>query len=194
MTLKEKIINQIIETEGGYTNNPNDSGGETNWGITKATAEAHGYFGDMKKLEREIAFEIFSKTYWDINKLSSIEELSSPVAEEIADTGVNMGTGVSAIFFQRCLNVLNSREKYYSDIKVDGLIGQRTLLSLLTYLKKRGKEGEEVLLSMLNSLQGAKYIELAEWREKDEVFIYGWFKNRIIGGNNGSKSSTNNGI
>jgi len=35
------------------------------------------------------------------------------------------------------------------------------------------------LYKMLNALQGAYYIELAERREKDEDFIYGWFKHRV---------------
>jgi lysozyme family protein len=78
------------------------------------------------------------------------------------------------------LNVLNYRQGIYRDIKADGKIGRNTLFALKKYLAKRGKAGEEVLVGMLNALQGARYIELAERREKDEAFIYGWFKNRII--------------
>jgi hypothetical protein len=33
---------------------------------------------------------------------------------------------------------------------------------------------------MLNSLQGSSYVEIAERREKDEKWIYGWFKNRVV--------------
>jgi len=180
MSLKTKIINNIIDTEGGYTNDINDSGGETKFGITKSTAIAYGYMGDMKKLDREIAFEIYSKSFWDSQRLSDIEKLSPAIAEEIADTGVNMHPIVSAKFLQRCLNLLNYRQKFYRDIRVDGYIGKKTIYSLSKYLDKRGKDGEKVLLSMLNTLQGAKYISLAERREKDETFIYGWFHNRVI--------------
>jgi len=31
----------------------------------------------------------------------------------------------------------------------------------------------------LNCLQGAFYVELAEKREKDERFVYGWLLNRV---------------
>lgn len=37
------IIDGILGLEGGYSTNPKDKGGETNWGITEATARAHGY-------------------------------------------------------------------------------------------------------------------------------------------------------
>lgn len=180
MSLKEKIINNIIDIEGGYSNNPNDSGGETKYGITKATAIANGYRGSMKRLPKSFAFQIYSKSFWDVQNLSLVEELSPNVTEKIADIGVNLGRKRAAIFLQRCLNVLNYKQKFYRDIKVDGNIGKRTISSLEKYLNNRGKEGEEVLLGMLSVLQGAKYISLAERREKDEIFIYGWFKNRII--------------
>lgn len=38
--MKDKIINEIIRVEGGYVNDPRDSGGETNFGITVAVARA----------------------------------------------------------------------------------------------------------------------------------------------------------
>ena len=43
--MKERIINEIIRVEGGYVNNPSDSGGGTNFGITVAVARQFGYSG-----------------------------------------------------------------------------------------------------------------------------------------------------
>jgi lysozyme family protein len=68
----------------------------------------------------------------------------------------------------------------YPDIKVDGDIGPETLQSLQAYLLFRRGEGVNVLLKALNCLQGAFYIELAEKREKDEAFVYGWIRTRIV--------------
>ena len=61
---------------------------------------------------------------------------------------------------------------------VDGRIGPATISSLSLFMINRN-EDEEVLVKVLNCLQGAKYVTLAESREKDEQFIYGWFKNRV---------------
>ena len=57
---KDDIFNTILGKEGGYVDHPNDKGGPTNWGITQATARAHGYTGDMRNLTREQALAILS--------------------------------------------------------------------------------------------------------------------------------------
>jgi len=177
--LKKKIIKEIIRIEGGYVNDPSDSGGETKYGITKNTARVYGFKGKIKNLTKDYAYMIYSKMYWDKLKLDDIEDLSERVAEELADTGVNMGTGRAGRFLQRSLNVLNNRQNYYGDVVVDGQIGSKTIKALTSYFYVRGGDGEEVLFNMLNSLQGAFYVTLAERREKDERFMFGWFKNRV---------------
>lgn len=177
--LKTKIINEIIRIEGGYINDPSDSGGETKYGITKGVARLYGYTGPIKNLSKETAFEIYSKRYWDALHLDAVEDICPFIAEELADTGVNMGVGRAAEFLQRSLNVLNNGGAHYPDLKVDGDLGPRTLAALRSYKTVRGSEGLDVLLTMLNCLQGAFYVTLAERRVKDEKFIFGWFKNRV---------------
>ena len=97
----------------------------------------------------------------------------------MADTGVNMGIDRSAKFLQRCLNVLNNKGVSFPDIIVDGDIGGKTLSALSAFISIRKNDGEDVLLKMLNCLQGEFYISLAEKRDKDEKFVFGWFKNRV---------------
>lgn len=175
--IKERIINQIIRVEGGYVNDPLDSGGETNYGITEGAARLYGYGGPMCDMPRAVAFEIYSARYWDALKADRLVELSEGVAEEVVDAAVNMGPGRAANFLQRALNVLNKQSRLYADLKTDGIIGGRTLEALEVYLINRS---ERVLLVALNCLQGAAYIKLAECRAKDEKFIYGWLKNRVV--------------
>ncbi len=181
MSIKQKVIDGIIDREGGYVDDQDDSGGETRWGITKKVAKRYGYRGDMRDLPRETAFDIYDQRYWQAMRLGKIEKISPKIAEEIADTGVNMGVARAGDFLQRSLNALNNRGAHFKDLHVDGVIGRRTLKALSKHIKKRPKNGVTVLLRMLNSLQGAFYISLAERREKDEKFIYGWFLNRVIG-------------
>lgn len=177
VNLKTTIINEIIETEGGYVDDPDDSGGATKYGITEPVARAFGYTGSMADLPRDLAFEIYARKYWAPLFGDALERMSEAVAREVVDMGVNTGTARATVFLQRALNVFNDRQRLYADLKVDGYLGPVTLRALGEYLAHRS---EGVLVRALNCLQGAKYIELAERREKDERFVYGWLKNRVI--------------
>ena len=179
INVKREIIDGIIEVEGGYVDDPSDSGGETNYGITIAVARKYGYEGEMKDLSRDLAFQIYSDKYWNNLRLDDIWELSPTIARELADIGINMGTKRAGQFLQRSLNSLNNGGAYYSDLVVDGMVGNKTIMALTSFLDLRGSEAKVVLFNMLNCLQGNFYIELAERREKDEKFVYGWFKHRV---------------
>ena len=174
-----KAIYATIDREGGEVNLKNDSGGHTNWGITEATARAWGYRGSMSDLQKATAIQIYLDEFVYKPKIDLILAVSTKVGEEVFDTGVNCGRNVASRFLQRSLNVLNLQAKLYPDLVVDGYIGNVTRDALVSYLKHRGADGEVVLLRMLNSLQGAYYVELAERREKDETFIFGWFLHRV---------------
>ncbi|HAV6134627.1 TPA: peptidoglycan-binding protein [Acinetobacter baumannii] len=52
------------------------------------------------------------------------------------------------------------------------------LTSSLT-LAKRSKEGEKVLVRVLNIMQGQRYIEICERNPTQEQFFYGWIVNRV---------------
>lgn len=179
MSLKKKTIDHIIQVEGGYVNDPSDSGGETNWGVTKAVARKYGYEGPMRDMPREIAFNIYEDMYWDSMLLDEIEKYSSLVAAEMADTGVNMGIGRASTFLQIALNALNNQGKDYPDIVEDGDIGRGTLAALNSFYTRRGNDGMLVLEKALNCQQGAFYIDLVRRRQKDEKFLYGWLSNRV---------------
>lgn len=175
----DTAFERTIGIEGGYVNNPNDSGGPTKYGITEATARMHGYPYDMQNLTLGNAKSIYRAGYWNLLSLDSISELSIDVALKVFDTGVNVGIGVAGRMFQRLLNVLNRQQRDYPDIVVDGLIGPATRNALRGLISARGPAGVSVLLSGYNALLGAYYIELAERREKDEAFVFGWLTKRV---------------
>lgn len=175
----DKTIDAIIEREGGYVNDPNDRGGATRYGITEIVARAAGYEGDMRHLPRELAHAIYRQRYVIDPGFDRVAALSPAVADELADTGVNMGTARASRFLQQSLNALNREARDYPDMLVDGIIGKSTLAAFKAYLDKRGPEGERVLLKALNTLQGAKYIEIAEHDRRQENFLYGWLAHRV---------------
>ena len=173
------LIAEVIDKEGGYSNDPNDSGGETNFGITVSVARVNGYLADMSKMPRSVAEQIYEKKYWTDPCFHKVHNVYINVAREMFDTGVNCGTGKAIEFLQMALNALNRQGKDYPDIDEDCEIGPITMAALTKYRKKRGADGEVVLLKALNCLQGARYIELSRNRQTDENFVYGWLANRI---------------
>lgn len=175
----DAYLDALIEREGGYVDHPADRGGPTIWGITEQVARAFGYHGRMQDMPKSVARQIYTERYWIAPGFVHVNDHSAAVAEELLDTGVNMGTGVAARFLQRALNVLNQEAKTYPDIVVDGAIGSMTIAALRAYLAHRGKDGHVVLLRALNAQQGARYIEIAEGRPSQEAFVHGWFLNRV---------------
>ena len=94
---------------------------------------------------------------------------------------MNCGVGVAGRFLQRSLNVLNDRGRLYDDVAVDGLVGANTIGALSSLVAHRGTaETDRLLAHMCNCLQGARYVELAERREKDERFLHGWMLRRTM--------------
>lgn len=179
----EKIFNDafehIVMIEGGYTDDPNDSGGKTRYGVTEAVARANGYTGAMSELPLEVARAIYKRQYWDLVRGDDIAVLSTSVARELFDTAINMGVNVAGKFLQRALNALNRGAVDYQDVDVDGVIGPMTVHCLQKFLLRRLEHGEAVILRALNSLQLARYIEIAEARPKDEAYVYGWILQRV---------------
>lgn len=168
-------LNYVFGHEGGHSNHKQDRGGETQYGITERLARKHGWTRPMSELPKEKSAEICKLEFWDVNRLDMVAAVDIYVAIEVFEAGVNMGAKRPAMFLQRALNVANRRGKDYADIKVDGDIGGKTVAALGAHIAKRGRRN---LLRMLNALQGAKYIAIAENNPTQEDFVNGWF-NRV---------------
>lgn len=114
--LEREMIRRVLDREGGYVNHPKDPGGETNFGITKAVARAHGYTGSMRELPKSTAIEIYYKSYWLKNKC---DMMPLGVAFQFFDACVNHGGANAAKMLQRAVGVTD-----------DGIIGERTLRAI----------------------------------------------------------------
>lgn len=174
-----EMLEELLDREGGYVDHPDDRGGATNFGITQSVARAAGWAGTMRELPRDFAIAVYRRRYWSAPRFDAVASIAPEVGAELFDTGVNMGPGVAAGFLQRCLNALNRQGRDWPDIMVDRAIGNATMESLRRLLALRGKAGEAVLLKALNALQAARYIELAEGRQANESFLFGWLSSRV---------------
>jgi lysozyme family protein len=114
-------FDRLIGHEGGYTNNPKDSGNWTSGRVgvgdlkgTKFGVAASSYPNvDIKNLTLDQAKEIYRRDYWDALSLGSLPEA---VRFDLFDTAVNSGVGTAKILLQRALGV-----------KADGVVGPKTI-------------------------------------------------------------------
>ena len=173
-----KLLKDIIDIEGDYTNNHYDFGGPTRYGITETVARLYGYTGDMKNFPIEMAYEIYEKRYVKIPNFNEVLNINYELGFELIDTGINMGPGTASAFLQRWLNGFNSQGKY-PDLFVDSRIGTITLNSLKVFLDWRGESGKIALLRGLNSVQGARYLQITENNRTQREFLFGWILNRV---------------
>lgn len=175
MKTVEQIINGVLELEGReYTNDPDDRGGPTRWGVTEATARADGYRGDMRDYTREQAYDLYYRKYVVQPRFKDVMLIDAMIAAELVDTGVNMGPAVASRFLQRALNYFQG-----DGLALDGKIGPATINSLAGYARRRGTTGLNVLVSLLNAQQAVRYVELVEASPSQRKFAYGWMANRV---------------
>ena len=85
-------LTNLLKDEGGYSNNPNDAGGPTNFGITIADYRMYinpkGTATDVKNMSVEQAKLIYKSKYW--NKVDG-DNLPSGVDYAIFDYAVHSG-------------------------------------------------------------------------------------------------------
>jgi len=91
-------FDRLLGSEGGYSNNPADPGGETNWGISKRSYPNV----DIKALTRVGAKAIYERDFW--NRIHA-EELPDGVAFQVFDFAVNSGIETAVRHLQRAVGV-----------------------------------------------------------------------------------------
>ena len=113
----EECMARLLDHEGGYVNHPNDPGGETNLGVTRAVYEQYAgrqvMDGEMEGLTHDDVYPIYKENYWDRVRG---DDLPSGVDWSVFDWGVNSGTSRAAKALQRIIGV-----------EQDGGIGPMTL-------------------------------------------------------------------
>lgn len=91
-------FDRLIGNEGGYVNDPDDPGGETNWGISKRAYPNV----NIKNLTRDQAKEIYRQDFW--NRISA-NQLPDGVAFQVLDFAINSGVETAIRYLQRAVGV-----------------------------------------------------------------------------------------
>lgn len=110
----EDAFAAVLGSEGGFSNNPNDPGQATMYGITEQVARAWGYQGDMQALPLATAQAIAKKNYWDVYQC---DQFDPRIAFNVFDAAYNGGH--PAQWLQAAAGVT-----------VDGVIGAITIAAV----------------------------------------------------------------
>ena len=153
LTTFNEIIEKVLEHEGGYVNDPNDRGGETNFGITKKFYPDV----DIKNLTKEQAKHIYHTDYWRRGKC---DEIPSRLRHIYFDMLVNFGKRGAVKVLQRAANAKNK-----DDIDVDGGLGPATLKAI-----------QNLELDRVRAYRVLRFANLVIKKPEQERFWFGWFR------------------
>ena len=159
----ERIFDYLLRVEGGYSDDKNDKGGKTKFGITEEEARDFGYKGNMQDLTKDFAKNIYLKKYYLGNKLDKV--VNDKVALSICDWAVNSGRNGTKNA-QIAINQLTN-----ANLDVDGIIGNKTLEVL-------NSVDSDKFLEVYHNLQRIYYKGKVEADRTQEKFLTGWL-NRV---------------
>lgn len=147
----------MIQHEGGYSDDPSDPGGETNWGISK---RSYPYL-DIRSLSQEDAAQIYQRDFWQPKPYRMI--ISQRVANKVFDLAVNMGFQEAHCIVQRACNELGKK------IWADGQLGPLTIQAI-------NECDPDFLLDAIRYNARHFYMELVARRPSSQKFLNGWIK------------------
>lgn len=155
---------RLLEDEGGYVSDGYDPGGETKFGISKKSYPDV----DIPGLALEDAREIYYRDFWFNPGLELLD--SKFVADEVFNTGVNIGIMSSVILLQRALHVCFNRKLLF-----DGFLGPKTARAA----NMISEQYEKQLVIAQNCEQYRYYTDLSDTPAFDR-FIKGWLKRVLV--------------
>ena len=103
----DKMLQFVLKREGGYINDPNDLGGETNKGITYKTYNAYRKSKNLparsvKYITDSEVKEIYYNNYYKAVGADKIKK--TKLAAIMFDTAVNMGVSKAKTFLQKSIS------------------------------------------------------------------------------------------
>ena len=180
----DKAFQITLGHEGGYSNDPNDPGGETIYGVARKKNpnwEGWALLDNFKKDSNNFPKNaladssvmshvkaLYKKNYWDVHHLDAMN--SQEIANEMFDTGINLGPGKASLFLVSALNLLNRGAKDYADIQEGNIT---TAVALVNNHKR-----PQNVLKALNGFQFMHYYNITKNNPTFELYFNGWL-NRV---------------
>ncbi len=167
----DDVFDVILEHEGGLSDDPNDPGDITKYGISLKFLESEGVdidgdgdsdADDIRALTKKFAKEIYYHRWWLKYRYERITNLT--VATKVVDLAINMGANRAHKVVQRAVNHV-----YPGLLVVDGILGVKSLVAI-------NHMPEKVLMDEIRLEAKEYYLSLVERNPKLNVFINGWLR------------------
>jgi lysozyme family protein len=149
----ERFMPVVFKHEGGYVNDPDDLGGETNYGITKRRYPEM----DIKNLTKDEAKKIYYRDFYLKMGLTHIGD--DLLALHVMDMGINAGKKTAISLLQQLLK----------GCKVDGILGPSTGEHLLHALQTTD------MVAAYKAKRIERYYEVSTYR-RNAKFLKGWIR------------------
>jgi len=160
--LFERAVRVVLNHEGGLSDDPDDPGGITKYGIS---LRAFPHLGRevIRNLTVEQAKQIYKQNWWD---RYGYERLPADVAIKVFDLAVNMGPAPAHKLLQQALCDVGQR------VPVDGVIGPQTVAAAQAAPK-------DDLLRALRWRAVLRYLSLVEQNPTLRKFLQGWLRRAV---------------
>lgn len=169
--------------EGFYSHRADDKGGETyrgisrkynpnwrGWAIIDKYKVRTGFIDllagdpDLNALVREFYLALWKRIHCD-------DMDSQEIAVQLFDITVHSGESTAVEFLQIALNALNRNGKLWPDLKIDGVIGAKTLWTV-----EQAKARWHLVAKMMAGLRIAYFAKLMREDPSQEEFAAGWLE------------------
>ena len=167
-----EIIEEVLEAEGGFVNDPDDLGGATNFGVTQKSYSAflgsEASVDDVRNMTRDEAKECYKKDFWNPAK---VDRLPDNLKHIYFDMVVNMGRKNAGKIIQQAVNT----KKNQSLLEIDGIVGSGTL-SHVESLTLKDVLVERSMFFANNCFDGSRFAK----RTRQNKFLRGWIFHRVF--------------
>jgi len=186
MSKFDKAFAKTLQHEGRFSDDPNDLGGPTDFGISLRYLQGRGDLDgdglpdgdldgdgdvdieDIRKLTPRAAKHLYHTGFWAPNRLDDVR--SELLACKIFDMAVNMGSRQAWRIVQRACNDVDDTDA----LGVDGIIGPLTITRLNELERKDWDVLEEIRRN-----QRAVYDAIIANNSSQEKFRLGWYRRSV---------------
>lgn len=158
MSTFDGVKSALLAAEGDYSNDPDDPGGETHWGVSKRSYPNL----DIRNLTFEDACtKVYFPDFWKIYGLSEINP--QKVANNLFLALINMNPPDAIKCLQRALNAISTNGSFL----VDGRLGPQTVRGINNCQQMWLIDRFRIELSLY-------YLSVVNAHPKELKFLKGW--------------------